>query len=81
MKGGRATQGRLAIIYIEFFSLLRDDRFPKENHRKRKKNINAPKKMRENGFDTINDRAVSRSETSKNIRSKLRGIPHPAKAG
>jgi hypothetical protein len=26
-------------------------------------------------------RAVSKSETPKNIRSKLRGIPHPAKAG
>jgi hypothetical protein len=33
----------------------------------------------------MNDRAarhaVSRSETPKNVRSKLRGIPHPANAG
>jgi hypothetical protein len=36
-------------------------------------------------FHRMNDRAasraVSRSETPKNLRSKLRGIPHPAKAG
>jgi hypothetical protein len=32
-------------------------------------------------FHRMNDRAASRNETPKNLRSKLRGIPHPAKAG
>jgi len=31
--------------------------------------------------DRAASRAVSRNATPKNLRSKLRGIPHPAKAG
>jgi hypothetical protein len=40
---------------------------------------------RETEFTPMNDRAASRalskSETPKNMRSKLQGIHHPAKAG
>jgi len=31
--------------------------------------------------DRAASRAVSRNATPKNMRSKLRGIPHPVKAG
>jgi predicted PurR-regulated permease PerM/GNAT superfamily N-acetyltransferase len=57
---------------------------PIETNRTRR-TVRRPTRTGALSLRTMNDRAasraVSKNETPKNIRSKLRGIPHPAKAG
>jgi predicted PurR-regulated permease PerM/GNAT superfamily N-acetyltransferase len=57
---------------------------PIETNRTRR-TVQRPTRTGALSLRTMNDRAasraVSKNETPKNIRSKLRGIPHPAKAG